>query len=91
MTEPTRDFDPAHEPGTPPGMTSQDVSARFEYGRWFGKEIWPADRASLVNKAEEMSAPAEVTQKLRNLPDREYTNTQDVMTALGIGVEQSRP
>jgi len=91
MTQRQRAFDDAHEVGTPPGMTPQDVDSRFELGRWFGKEIWPADRATLLDKAEELEAPEAVLVQLRTLPDRRFTNTQEVMVTLGLGVEESRP
>ena len=91
MTEQPRNFDEAHEMGTPPGLTPQDVDTRFELGRWFGKEIWPADRSTLLDKADELDAPQEVLARLRTLPDQQFTNTQEVMATLGLGVEESRP
>ena len=91
MTDTVRSHDEAHEPGTPPGMNAQDVDARFEVGRWFGKEIWPADKAALLHQATTLGAPEEVLGRLQGLPEGNYTNTQEVVTALGIGVEDHRP
>ena len=79
------------QPGTPAGMTNQDVEDRAELARFLGKDVWPADRDTLVAKAEENSAGDAVLSRLRRLPaGQEFTNIQDVSRALGIGTEQSR-
>lgn len=79
------------QPGTPEGMTNQDVEDRSEIARHLGKGVWPADRDALVAKAEENSAPDAVLARLRRLPaGQEFANVQDVSQALGIGTEESR-
>ena len=53
--------------------------------------MWPADRDTLVAKAEETNAPDNVLAQLRRLPaGTEFTNVQEVAQALGLGTEQQR-
>ncbi|MFL6179346.1 MAG: DUF2795 domain-containing protein [Actinomycetes bacterium] len=83
-------FDSAHQPGTPAGMAPSDVHDRTEIGKWFGKDLWPATTREAQAKAQELGAPAEVVELLNQLPNRTFRNTQDLVQALGIGVEQRR-
>ncbi|WP_324277162.1 DUF2795 domain-containing protein [Blastococcus brunescens] len=53
--------------------------------------MWPADRDTLVAKAQEGTAPDAVLAQLRRLPEgRQFENVQDVTEALGLGTEQQR-
>ena len=80
-----------HQPATSPGTTEGGVERRAAIAEALGKEVWPADRDTLLAKAEESNAPDAVLGQLRRLPaDREFTNVQDVARALGIGTEQQR-
>lgn len=84
MTEP-------HEPGTPAGTDPGDIERRAALASALGKEVWPADRDTLVAKAEESDAPDVVLAQLRRLPSgQQFTNVQDVAEALGLGTEQQR-
>jgi hypothetical protein len=77
------------QPGTPPGMTNADVEHRAEIARYLGKEVWPADRDTLIATAEQNQAPDAVLADLRRLPaGTSFENLQDVSRALGIGTEQ---
>lgn len=79
------------QPGTPEGMDNQDVEDRSQLASYLGKGVWPADRDTLVAKAQENSAPDSVLARLRRLPSgQEFTNVQDVSRQLGIGTEESR-
>jgi Protein of unknown function (DUF2795) len=80
-----------HQPATSPGTTEAGVDRRAAIAEALGKEVWPADRDSLVRKAEESDAPDRVLADLRRLPSGEsFENVQDVARALGIGTEQQR-
>jgi Protein of unknown function (DUF2795) len=80
-----------HEPGTPAGTDPAGIERRAALAEALGKEVWPADRATLVAKAEESDAPDGVLAQLRRLPDgQQFTNVQDVAAALGLGTEQQR-
>jgi hypothetical protein len=80
-----------HEPGTPAGTDPADIERRAALAEALGKEVWPADGATLVAKAEESNAPDGVMAQLRGLPGgQEFTNVQDVAEALGLGTEQRR-
>ena len=46
-----------HEPGTPAGTDPADIERRAAIAEVLGKEVWPADRNTLVAKAEEANAP----------------------------------
>jgi Protein of unknown function (DUF2795) len=80
-----------HQPGTPAGTDLGDIERRAALAEALGKEVWPADRDTLVAKAEETSAPDGVLAQLRRLPDgQQFTNVQDVAEALGLGTERQR-
>jgi hypothetical protein len=80
-----------HQPATPAGTDPADIERRAALAEALGKEVWPADRDTLVAKAQEANAPDAVMAQLRRLPDGEqYTNVQDVARALGLGTEQER-
>ena len=80
-----------HQPGTPSGTDQADIERRAALAEALGKEVWPADRDTLVAKAEESGAPDGVLGQLRGLPDgRQFANVQEVAQALGLGTEQER-
>ena len=80
-----------HQPATAPGTSTGDVEHRAALAEALGKEVWPADRDTLVAKAEEGNAPDRVLSDLRRLPSgQRFDNVQDVARALGIGTEQQR-
>jgi hypothetical protein len=78
------------QPATSPGTDPADVERRAALAEHLGKEVWPADRDTLVAKAQEANAPDRVLADLRRLPEGTYENVQDVARALGIGTEQQR-
>jgi hypothetical protein len=80
-----------HQPGTPAGTDPGDIERRAALAEALGKEVWPADRDTLVAKAQEGTAPDAVLAQLRRLPEgRRFQNVQDVAEALGLGTEQQR-
>ena len=80
-----------HQPATAPGTDQGDLDRRAALAEHLGKEVWPADRDTLVAKAEGAGAPGGVLAELRRLPgDQQFTNVQDVARALGLGTEQQR-
>jgi hypothetical protein len=80
-----------HQPGTPAGTDPADIERRAALAEVLGKEVWPADRDTLVAKAQEGNATDNVLSQLRGLPEgQEFTNVQDVARALGYGTEQER-
>ena len=80
-----------HQPATAPGTSTGDVEHRAALAEALGKEVWPADRDTLVAKAQEGTAPDAVLAQLRRLPEgRRFQNVQDVAEALGLGTEQQR-
>ena len=80
-----------HQPATAPGTSTGDVEHRAAIAEALGKEVWPADRDTLVAKAQEGNAPDRVLSDLRRLPSgQQFQNVQDVARALGIGTEQQR-
>jgi len=80
-----------HAPATSPGTSEGDIERRAAIAEALGKEVWPADRDTLVAKAQEGNAPDRVLADLRRLPEgQQFTNVQDVARALGIGTEQER-
>ena len=80
-----------HTPATSPGTDQRDIERRSAIAQALGKDVWPADRDTLVSKAQESNAPDGVLAQLRRLPaGTEFTNVQEVAQALGLGTEQQR-
>jgi hypothetical protein len=80
-----------HQPATSPGTDPGDVERRAAIASALGKEVWPADKDTLISKAEEANAPDGVLASLRRLPGgTEFGNVQEVAQALGLGTEQQR-
>jgi hypothetical protein len=80
-----------HQPATAPGTDQADLDRRAALAEALGKEVWPADRDTLVAKAQDGNAPDGVLAQLRRLPaGTEFTNVQEVAQALGLGTEQQR-
>ena len=77
--------------GVPEGMTEQDVEARSELASYHGKEVWPADRLTLLETAAGRNAPEAVLNRLRELPDGPvFRNLQEAWAKLHGGVESQR-
>jgi Protein of unknown function (DUF2795) len=80
-----------HRPATAPGTDQRDLDRRAALAEHLGKEVWPADRDTLVGRAEETDAPDGVLADLRRLPEgQRFGNVQEVARALGLGTEQQR-
>lgn len=80
------DVDPAHQPGSPEGMSAREVDDRSELARSIsGTHAFPADRDALLRRARAASAPDEVISALESLPDRTFENMEDVAEELGLG------
>ena len=80
-----------HQPDTPPGTDPADIERRAALAEALGKEVWPADRDTLLAKSKEGNAPDAVLGQLRRLPEgRTFENVQDVAAELGLGTEQQR-
>ncbi|WP_219509004.1 DUF2795 domain-containing protein [Nonomuraea ceibae] len=79
------------EPGSPEGISAKDVDRRSDLARWIsGVHAFPADRATLVERAESQAAPERVLSVLRSLPERSFANVEDIAHELGIGGDQRR-
>lgn len=77
--------------GTPPGMSQRDVKVRSDLAKYLGRGVYPADRAGLLRQLEEASAPDELVELVRGLPqDGQYANVQQVSERLGIHTEDHR-
>jgi uncharacterized protein DUF2795 len=80
-----------HQAATAPGVDAGDIEQRAAIAEALGKEVWPADRDTLVAKAQESGAPGNVLASLQRLPaGQTFGNVQEVAAALGIGTEQHR-
>jgi hypothetical protein len=77
--------------GLPAGMTERDVEERSEIASYLGKEIWPANRLTLLETAAGRNAPEAVLNRLRELPDGPaFANLQEAWAKLQGGVESQR-
>jgi hypothetical protein len=79
------------EGGVPEGMSAADVERRSELATFLGKDVYPATREALLERAAASSAPDRVLRRLQELPaDRAFENLQDVWSTIGGNVEQHR-
>ncbi|MDQ1683722.1 MAG: hypothetical protein QOC82_459 [Frankiaceae bacterium] len=77
--------------GTPEGMEPTDVEGRSELASYLGKDCYPMVRAQVIDLVMDRNAPDRIVDLVRGLPsDREFTNVNDIWTALGGNVETAR-
>ncbi len=77
--------------GLPEGLTDADLEARTELASYLGKEVWPADRATLQDKAAGLHAPDRIIDLVNQLPEgTSYANLAEVWSALSGTVESQR-
>lgn len=76
--------------GLPQGLTEDDVEQRSELASYLGKELWPADRDTLLATVREHDAPDRVIDLVERLPERVYDNVGDAWEALAGGRETHR-
>lgn len=77
--------------GTPEGMSKVDITERSELASVLGKDIWPADREQLLEKARSNEASDIVLRQLEELPEgQSFATINDVWSTLGGHVEQHR-
>jgi Protein of unknown function (DUF2795) len=77
--------------GTPPGMTAEDVELRAQLARFLGRDLYPADRAAVLDALRRNHAPDRLLELAADLPEaRRYRNVQDIARELGLGVEDHR-
>lgn len=77
--------------GTPDGMAADDVQGRSELATFLGKDCYPMVREQVIGLVIDRNAPDRVVDLVRRLPSgREFTNVNDIWSALGGGVESHR-
>jgi hypothetical protein len=77
--------------GTPNGMEPDDVAGRSELASFLGKDCYPMVREQVIDLVIDRNAPERVVDLVRGLPSgREFTNVNDIWTALGGHVETTR-
>ncbi|MBV9097130.1 MAG: DUF2795 domain-containing protein [Frankiaceae bacterium] len=77
--------------GTPVGMEPADVEGRSELASFLGKDCYPMVRAQVIDLVIERNAPDRVIDLVKRLPsDREFTNVNEIWSALGGHVETGR-
>jgi hypothetical protein len=73
--------DGSDRPGTPEGMTPQDLDDRAALAALLGKEIWPAEGAVVQQRVAEGMAPDRLRDLVAGLrPDQVYENVAHVWT-----------
>jgi hypothetical protein len=92
QADPGRLGEPAdRQPGTPPGMTNEDVELRSELGEHLPRSVFPTDESGLLSHLIDSNAPARLQQLVRQLPSgRTYDQLGDVVRALGLHEETER-
>ena len=77
--------------GLPEGFSDDDLETRTELATYLGKEIWPADREALLDKATGLRAPGRVIDLVDQLPPgTAFANLGEVWAALSGGQETHR-
>lgn len=78
-------------PGSPPGMTYEEVEQRSRLGRFIPKSRLPGERDELIAGAHDMHAPDDVLRTLAQLPAGErFVTVNEVWAALGHNNEPRR-
>lgn len=91
--QPDADFAPngTLHGGTPNGMAQDDVEGRSELAAYLGKDCYPMVREQVIGLVIDNNAPQRVIDLVRRLPGgREFTNVNDIWTAVGGNVESPR-
>ena len=65
----------------------EEIEARSRIAAHLRPSIWPADREALLACARELNAPADILDRLSQLPEGEFSHTEAVWEALGGRVE----
>jgi len=68
-------------------LDHDEAEARSRLAASLRPSIWPADREQLLACAEELNAPPDVLERLRQLPDGTFSHTEAVWEAVGGRVE----
>jgi hypothetical protein len=71
-------------------LDHDEAEARSRLAAHLRPSIWPADREALIRCAEELNAPPDIIEQLRQLPDGTFSHTEAVWEAIGGRVE-TRP
>jgi len=92
QADPGRLEEPAgRQPGTPPGMTIQDVELRSELAEHLPRSVFPTDESGLLAHLVDSNAPDRLQQLIRQLPSgRTYDHVGEVVQALGLPEEHHR-
>lgn len=79
------------EPGSPPGMTQEDVDARSEVAKALAPVRFPASTDEILRRFDQAGVPRAVSDAAEALPpDATYDGVSDVVHALGIPTEDHR-
>ena len=82
---------PERQPGTPPGMTIEEVELRSELGEHLPRSVFPADESALLAHLVDTNAPDRLQQLIRQLPSgHAYDHLGEVVRALGLHGETER-
>jgi len=92
QADPGRLGEPAYrQPGTPEGMSPQEVELRSELATQLPRGLFPSDRSGLLGHLVDAGAPDRLRQLVGQLPGgRTYQNVGEVAEALGVGKEEHR-
>jgi hypothetical protein len=92
QADPGRLEEPAdRQPGTPAGMTNEDIELRSELGEHLPRSVFPTDESGLLGHLVDTNAPDRLRQLVAQLPSgRTYDHLGDVVRALGLHEETER-
>jgi len=92
QADPGRLGEPAdRQPGTPPGMTNEDIELRSELAEHLPRSVFPADESALLAHLVDTNAPDRLQQLVRQLPSgRMYDHVGAVVRELGLPGETER-
>lgn len=88
--EPEATWAPEGRPGgTPPGEDWEDVELRSDLARHLDRTAFPATRQRLLETLQSHQAEQQLIDLVSALPDDQtFANLHDVLTALGIPIEE---
>ncbi len=68
-------------------LDHEEIEARSRLASYLRPSIWPAGRDALVACARDLHAPADIVERISQLPDGEFSHTEAMWEALGGRVE----
>jgi hypothetical protein len=91
QTEPVEGVRVRRDPDTSPASADEDIELRSELARLLTRDVFPVDRAGLLDVFDDRGASDALMERVARIPAHQrFRNTHEVMLALGINAPEER-